>query len=1247
MRKGKVLKKLSNQFYMTKNNILLTLLASLLLAACATYDKPFYKSDQEQSYYPIDKKINKTFFLIGDGGYAELGKSTEGLTVLKKYLATQDGKDNYTLFLGDNIYPDGMPPKESPERTLAEHRLNVQYDAVKDYEGKVFFIPGNHDWYNERLAGLERQEDFFKEKFKDEEVFLPENGCPLESYDINEKLHMIIIDTQWYLEDWDKNPKINDKCEIKTREKFFIELEGEIKKNQHKTILLAMHHPMYTNGVHGGKFALSKHLYPSQRKIPLPILASLVTQIRTQGGVSKQDRYNEKYNELMKRLKVYVEDHHRIILASGHEHSLQYIEQEEIRQIVSGSGSKASYAELGGNGLFAYGGQGFAVLDVFEDGSSWVRFFGANENGDPKMYYQKEIFGPKEYYDTSSLTKDFPQTVKASVYTYDETTKSDAFESVWGEHYREVYGKQVTAKVALLDTLYGGLEVIRPGGGHQTVSLRLKDKEGRDYNMRALRKSAVQFIQTTLLPENEVEEDLKNSLPESLIQDFYTAAHPYGAFAIPKLSDAARVFNTTPQLFYVPKQPALGEYNENYGDQLYMIVERPAEEYDGALFNYPDDIESTDDILDKIRSDEENVIDEAAYIRARMFDMLIGDWDRHNDQWRWAEYKDQDGKDVFVAIPRDRDQVFTNFDGAILDIARTLFGAAKQFQVYDEKLKDIKWFNNAGIKLDRALAQQSGREEWVKEAQFIQQQITDELIEEAFLDLPPEVRSGSSIDEIKKNLRGRRDNIVDIANNYFDYLSDLQHVTGTDKDDYFEITRGENETTIKAWRIKDGEKADELINRTYSSDETKEIWVYGLDDDDVFEVKGSGNNPIFIRIIGGQNNDIYKIQNGRKIKVYDHESLPNTIENRGGANFRLTDIYDYNTYNYKKQTLRTNVITPAFGYNPDDGISLGLSDVYTVNGFRQNPFSQQHKFSALYFFATQGFDFKYRGEFAGIFNSNNLEVTGRFTTPTFSQNFFGYGNETVNPEDELSRDYNRVRMSRIEGSVGLLKNSDYGSTFRVRAIFQGIEVEGNAGRFIEVNDIINSERKYFGTAEASYIYHSADNELAPTRGMDFDLTAGFTNNLDDTDQNFGYVNSLLGFYNAISKNRKLVLKTRAQTQIRIGDEYEFYQAATLGQRTGLRGYRFNRFNAKRSLAGSVDLRYAFDTFSTGFLPLQIGVFGGYDIGRVWEDNDPSKRWNDSYGVGFWVNSADALRGTFNFFNSDDGLRVSFGFGFNF
>ena len=117
--------------------------------------------------------------------------------------------------------------------------------------------------------------------------------------------------------------------------------------------------------------------------------------------------------------------------------------------------------------------------------------------------------------------------------------------------------------------------------------------------------------------------------------------------------------------------------------------------------------------------------------------------------------------------------------------------------------------------------------------------------------------------------------------------------------------------------------------------------------------------------------------------------------------------------------------------------------------------------------------------------------------------------------------------------------------------------------------------------------------------------------------------------------------------MRIGDDFIFYQAANIGGRNGLRGYRTERFTGKNSFVGSADLRYGFPSFKTNILPLQIGIFGGLDVGRVWLKDDVSDKWHNDYGGGFWVTAAETLSGTFNFFNSVEVLRFSFGLGMSF
>ncbi|GHC58310.1 metallophosphoesterase [Ulvibacter litoralis] len=1230
---------------MTKINISVTLILLLFITSCATYS-PKYKEETVPLTDTIaDRELDKTFFLIGDAGGAKVGETTNTLKALKKYTDSTGSKGDYAIFLGDNIYDSGLPPKDASHRKEAEHRLDVQIEALKDFKGRVLFIPGNHDWYDDGLVGLKRQEEYIEDALNDNESFQPENGCPIENIEVSENIELLVLDTQWYISDWDKHPTMNDECDINSREDFFLEIEGELKKNNGKTIVIAMHHPAYTNGIHGGVYNFQKHIFSTKRKIPLPILGSLVTQIRSQGGVSPQDRYNLRYNELMKRLITMSKSSDKVVFASGHEHNLQYIESEGVKQIVSGSGSKRSAANLGQNGLFSYGGEGFAVLNVFKDGSSEVNFYGA-QNGTPNLMFSKNVYEKTPDYDTSLLAEEFGVSREVSVYKKEDTEKSDSYKWFWGDHYRDVYGTNVLVPVATIDTLMGGFTVERKGGGHQTRSLRLIDSRKRNFALRAVKKSATQFLQKAVFKDIYVEDEFEKTITEDVLLDFYTSSHPFATFTIGTLADAIGVYHTNPMMFYMPKHKALGNYNDEFGDELYIIEERPDDGFvDVPSFGSPDGIDSTSDVLENLRKDEKYKIDEPAYIKARLFDMLLGDWDRHQDQWRWSRFDISDDESVYRPIPRDRDQVFSNYDGALLGIIQALVPTTRAFQVYDGDLKNVKWINFSGIKLDRTFTQNTGRDVWLAQAKYIQEHLTDEAIDEAFSKLPIEVQGETSRD-ISDKLKERRGNIVAIAEEYYNHLSKQVIITGTDKDDFFEITRGDKTTTITVSRIKGGEVKKPFKKRVINASETNEIWVYGLDDDDEFLVNGSGKKPIFTRIIGGQNNDVYTMENGKKIKVYDHKTKPNTIVKKGSASFRFNNIYDNNTYDYNRYISAVNTIVPSVGYNPDDGVKLGIQDVYMTKGFKSDPYESKHTLSLGYFLATEGLDLQYTGEFAKAFGKWNVIVSGRYANESFTQNYFGLGNDTKNFDDDLEMDYNRVKTGIYGGHIGLVKTGHYGSRIAITTGVDKIEVQQTEGRFIASVLPADSklfESNFFGNVDLDYSYSGSDSKAFPTRGMYFGLRVGATTNLEETKNTFGYIHPSLEFINALSRNRKLVLKTKVQGQFKLGNKFEFYQAAVLGANTGLRGYRTQRFAGNSALAFNADINYKLIQFKTGLLPLQMSLFGGYDVGRVWLKGEDSNTWHTDFGGGLVINAVDTVSGEFGLFGGKEGPRFAFGF----
>jgi hypothetical protein len=1224
---------------------LLFFILLILTSACATL-KMQIAEDQNFEEKKDSSKLMHSFYLIGDAGNSTLKQDSPALLYLRKKIKGTSKKSTL-IFLGDNVYETGIPKKKSKKYPLAKRRIRAQTKVAKKFKGKSIFIPGNHDWYN-GIEGLQREEELVK-KALGKNSFFPENGCPLAQVDISKNIVLIVVDTHWYLTNWDNHPTINDNCEIKTRTKFFDEFEGMIKKARGKTTIVAMHHPMFTSGSHGGKYSFSSHLNP------LPILGTIKNLIRETSGLSNTDVQNKKYNELKKRIVTLSQENDKTIFVSGHDHNLQYIVQDNIPQIVSGSGSKTMATKLSGGAKFTYGAQGFAKLDIYKDGSSEVRFYTVKED---KIVYQTQVLEADEKKVFKAFTDQKITDKKASIYTQEEITKSKTYRYLWGERYRKYFGVEVNAPTVNLDTLFGGLKPVRKGGGHQSKSLRLEDKKGREYVMRALRKNAVQYLQAVAFKDQYIEGQFDDTTTENLLSDVFTGSHPYAPFTIGKLSDAIDLYHTNPVLYYVPKQNSLRQFNDEFGDELYMIEERAASGHgDKASFGFSDNVISTDELLMNLNKNENHILDEETYIKARLFDMLIGDWDRHEDQWRWAVFKEKK-QVVYRPIPRDRDQAFSVFgDGALLNTVTKLVPALRLMQSYTEELKSPKWFNLEPYPLDMVLISKADKSVWDKQVKLIQDNITDAVIEEAFTRFPEEVRD-ETVSIIKRKLQGRRSNLQIISDDYFNVVNKFQVIRGTQKDDWFEIERLQNgQTKITAYTIKKGDKNNVFLERIYNKSETKEIWIYGLDDEDNFIVKGGGKNPIKLRLIGGQNNDKYTILDGKKVIIYDFKSKKNTFKTKKGRK-KLTDDYETNVYDYKKLKNSKNVIIPTIGFNPDDGVKVGFSNIYTAYGFERNPFTSQHSLSGAYYFATNGFELDYSSEFANVFGNWNFGVNSTFTSPNFATNYFGLGNNSSNPEANgfEEEDHNRVRISKFFAGTFIQWKSDLDAQIKLGVKYQTIQVENTVNRFLgsqfSASNAIFEHQEFINT-EGSYQFENIDNLAFPTMGMKTEVFAGYTTNLNN-DNHFAYLIPSISFDYKLVSSGQLVFATKLKSHFTFGDSYEFYQAASIGGNDGLRGYRNQRFTGKNSFYHSSDIRLNLRSFKTSLVPLHVGVFGGFDYGSVWGQEsltlNPSfknKKVNTSAGGGVFFNAANMVSSNVSVFNSDDGLRLAFSFGFEF
>ncbi|WBL22156.1 metallophosphatase [Zunongwangia sp. HRR-M8] len=1165
-----------------------------------------------------ERKVSQTFYLTGNTGVDESNYTAQVLSAINK-MSQQDEKATFVA-LGNITPKTGFPPNKKDRAKVKELLRKNLMEPMENFNGRIIYTPGKNEWNKNGHENIDDMESFLQDNSKAE--FWPNDGCVREIEDLDtENIELLMVDSQWFLEDWDEHLYINNKCELKTRDEFFTKFKDDLKDEQNKTVIVAIHHPILSN--------------------------TRLNFFEKTGGFKKEDYYSQQRKQLRGTIETLASMFPDVIFVSGSDQNLQFLSDDGIPQIISGTGGKKTKKAKADedDGQFASSDHGFARLTVYDDRSSEVEFYSV-EGGATKKLFSKVIKRQQTTLDEVSYhdLSDYPSTIESSIYTEDETKKSGFYKFFWGEHYRDVYSKDINAKVLRLDTLPGNPVAISEGGGHQSRSIRIKDDNEHEFTLRELRKSAVRFIQSAI-KNHYVEDYMQNTVAEDLVQDFYTTAHPYAPFALNSMFDTLNIYNAEPEIYYLPKQKNLNIFNKEYGDKLYMLeVHAGDENKDNKKFGSPDDIVSTTDLLLDMKDSKEYQIDQDQFLKARLVDMLIGDWDRHFDQWRFSEFEQEDGTKLYEPIRRDRDQAFPRYDGPLIKLFSLAIVDFRKMQDYEKGVKNVKWLNFDGYPLDQAFIKTLSWEDWEKQVRYIQNQLTDQVIEDSFKILPKEVQD-ESIDKIIAATKERRDNLMSPARRYFEFLNRFQVVTGTEEKDNFLITRKpDGKTTISI------ESEDEVVfEHTYDKKITKEIWLYGLDSKDDFKIVGDGDHYIKLKIIGGENNDTYDFENTRNAKLYDYKNKKNTV--KGNSNKWLVDDYDINNYSPEKRKYSTNVILPSVGWDPDAGFKVGVRDTYTTYGLANNPFESQHQFEGAFYAATSGFEFNYTGEFAHIFHNWNFGIEAGITSPNYAINYFGTGNETSYDNDAVDRDYNRIGIAQWNFAPSLIYRNGSGLNFKIKPLIESHEVDYKeneaTGEFFNADNDVFENQIYAG-GEVSFQYKNKGNELSfIRRGLQFDVATGYKTNIDEFNNEFIYLKPSLSIDYPLHSSGLAVLATKIGSNMIFGDNYEFYHAATLGGNHSLRGFRNERFNGKTSLYQSTDLRVGITKFRTNFVPIRMGFTLGFDYGRVWEDDDNSEKWHNDFGGSIFINGFNALSGNLGLYHSEDGNRVMFTLGFNF
>ena len=332
---------------------------------------------------------------------------------------------------------------------------------------------------------------------------------------------------------------------------------------------------------------------------------------------------------------------------------------------------------------------------------------------------------------------------------------------LYGEMYREAWATPVTAPVLRLDTFAGGLRPVKRGGGFQTLSLDLVDSAGVVYTLRSVTKNP-----SKLIPEWAPALGISN-----VITDGISAGHPYGATAAASLSELAGLPHMHPQLYYVPAPAALDTFGEGFRDRLFWIEYEPDGEV-APWLGMPNFVkwEDSDDVFEAWRADSLSAKpDLRALLRARLFDIWVGDWDRHDGQWGWATTLDSaTSVKTYTPVANDRDNIFYGVSGVL---PLTVAAFERRLQPFGPEVDDVAGLTLNSQYFDGAFLYGLPQTAFVEEAEALRAKLTDAGIEEALRAWPEEIYELNG-ERIGARLRSRREGLVEAAKEFHAVLQE-------------------------------------------------------------------------------------------------------------------------------------------------------------------------------------------------------------------------------------------------------------------------------------------------------------------------------------------------------------------------------------------------------------------------------------------------------------------------------------------
>jgi len=781
-----------------------------------------------------------------------------------------------------------------------------------------------------------------------------------------------------------------------------------------------------------------------------------------------------------------------------------------------------------------------------------------------------------------------------------------------GNNYRKEWLEPVEVPVLNFDA--SGLVPKKLGGGKETISLRVEDNTGREWALRSVKK----------FPENAIPPEIRNTIAAKLMEDGISACYPYGALSMGVLSKACNVPFLKNTLVYVPDSRSLGEFRPKFKNILVLMEEQEPSGITQENDKKKEKGLNTQELIFELSDNNNNKVDQHLVLRARLLDNFVMDFDRHEKQWDWFSNESASGK-IYYPVPKDRDQVFYSGQGLLSKIISGK-NVLPELQGFRKKAKDIVTFNRPVQNFDRFFLTGLSEDDWSREIEGLINSMTDPVIESALQKQPAEIQKYST-GKIISTLKEKRQYFKEEMMRYYRFLAKTVSIVGSNQREQFSISKKDNgEVSVIVNTIDSaGNSSSKIYERSFDPSITKEIRIYGLEDDDRFIVEG-GSSPITVRLIGGPGNDEFINKgNARRVLAYDVSFEENIFS---GQPIRKRISADPQNNNYTRLGYRYDIHSPGISleYSIDGGLFIGPKYKIVKQGFRKEPYSMSHVFAANRALNSSSYHIKYNADLIKLFGNTDLLFRGDAKLPTVRTRFFGIGNNSV--YDKTKPGAHKYYFARYDlVTISMMARNIFNSWFQIKGgpVFQYFKLRSkeNENRYVSVvypdagNSKIQYAGKSFAGAELGFAINTKNDQLIPTRGVDVNIYGRSLAGLNHLSNSVTQAGGDLSLFTDFVSKKHVVLATSFGVS-HITGVYELEQAQYLGYKQNLRGFRIDRFAGRSRVYNNSEIRFIKNDVNLVLFRGSIGLLVFNDIGRVWADNERSSEWHDGYGWGFWI-----------------------------